>query len=483
MQLSFCVNYCLSNIKPNQINMSKRNIFLLLLMSVLSMGTVCGQDSDSIAGAKSVKIPIWDNGFRIGLTSQAQLVLPATLTEPNPYVKSLPGFGGENGIEFSYHFGYFGVSLGLNFGTFRVFNFEPHFENAPGADLDDLDFWFHNQFHHYSMVHNVFLPLKLEFHYPFNDKFAIMADLGAKFAVGYHLQTVEGNMWMTTYEDIGLGRWNTSLVADVGFYYRLPYGDLLRGSIGANVGFQHVSDGTYKYENASCNVQGEGTFFTRNTNFNLQAAYIHTFHRYKQKHKDEPFPSELSRHEFQLNIGDPTICLNNSSIGQVNYFYGPFHNNNTYNSPMSWTQPVNEYPITRFVPTFSFNYHYRLSKWFWVGGLTTIAGLHNTWHDRFTDEVTGHGREVHVTWMPDFRFSYLNREHVTLYSGFGVGLEMISIRDPHQPYDWYKSLTNFALSYQLTAFGVKAGAKHWFGNLELGYGHKGIVSAGFGYEF
>ena len=64
--------------------MSKRNIILFLFLSVLSVGTVCGQESGSIDSAKSEKIPIWDNGFRIGLTSQAQLVLPATLNAPDP---------------------------------------------------------------------------------------------------------------------------------------------------------------------------------------------------------------------------------------------------------------------------------------------------------------------------------------------------------------------------------------------------------------
>ena len=184
--------------------MSKHTLICLLLLLGMGVGAVSGQDSDSIVGAESVKIPIWDNGFRIGLTSQAQLVLPATLSADDPYVKSQPGFGGENGIELSYHFGYFGVSLGLTFGTFRVFNFKPHFDDAPGADLDDPDFWFYNQFHHYSMVHNVFLPLKFEFHYPFNDKFAIMADIGTKLAVGYQLLMADGSMWMTTYEDAAM---------------------------------------------------------------------------------------------------------------------------------------------------------------------------------------------------------------------------------------------------------------------------------------
>ena len=462
--------------------MSKHTLICLLLLIGMGVGTVSGQDSDSIVGAEPVKIPIWDNGFRIGLTSQAQLVLPATLSADDPYVKSLPGFGGENGIEFSYHFGHFGVSLGLTFGTFRVFNFKPHFDDAPGADYDDPDFWFYNRFHHYSMVHNVFLPLKFEFHYPFNDKFAIMADIGTKLAVGYQLLMADGSMWMTTYEDAAMKPLFASLVTDVGFYYRLPYGDLIRGSIGANVGFQHVTDGEYSYQNPSCNVEGSGTFFSRNTNFNVQAAYIHTFHRYKQRRVTETaWKSELPRHEFQFNVGDPVLTANSSNIGFDNFFYSLFREFPFIYSPTYWTHPIGDYPITRIVPTFSFNYHYRAAKWLWVGGLTTVAGLHNTWHDRFTDEVTGHGSEVHIALMPDLRFSYLNRKHVTLYSGFGLGLNMLFMKDPHLYGENTQSY--FGLAYQLTAFGVKAGAKHWFGNLELGYGDKGIISAGFGYEF
>lgn len=462
-------------------NRTAKQIVLGFLTSVLLLfGVAYGQDSVRMFNTP-VQIPVWDNGFRIGVTSQAQVVLPATLTADDPYIKSLPGFGGENGIELSYHFGHFGISLGLNFGTFRVFNFKPHFDNAPGANLDDPEFWWYNQFHHYSMVHNMLFPLKFEFHYPFNDKFAIMADLGAKFAFGYKMAAADGDTWISTYEDIAMKPFYASLVTDVGFYYCLPYGDLIRGSVGANVGFQHVSDGEYEYQNPTCNVQGEGTFFTRNTNFNLQVAYIHTFRRYKQRRDTETWQHELPRHEFQFNVGDPVLAVNSSSIGFSNFFSTLFQEFPFIYSATYWTQPIGDYPITRFVPTFSFNYHYRATKWFWVGGLTTVSGLHNTWHDRFTDEITGHGSEVLFTCMPDFRFSYFNRKHMTLYSGFGLGLRINFLKDPHQYGDQTHIFYNAA--YQLTAFGVKAGAKHWLGNVELGIGYKGFVSAGLGYEF
>ena len=79
--------------------------------------------------------------------------------------------------------------------------------------------------------------------------------------------------------------------------------------------------------------------------------------------------------------------------------------------------------------------------------------------------------------MPDVRFSYLNRPHVTLYSGIALGVMLDHVKARE-----YQGTQAF-LGYQLTAFGVKAGGNHWFGNVELGIGQKGIVSAGFGYQF
>ena len=95
--------------------------------------------------------------------------------------------------------------------------------------------------------------------------------------------------------------------------------------------------------------------------------------------------------------------------------------------------------------------------------------------------------------MPSLRFSYLNRPHITLYSGLDIGLlivrrtpELIMNSDigvlldqtclPHNRTDVFSA-------FHLTAFGVKAGAKHWFGSFELGAGIKGFANLGVGYEF
>ena len=100
--------------------------------------------------------------------------------------------------------------------------------------------------------------------------------------------------------------------------------------------------------------------------------------------------------------------------------------------------------------------------------------------------------------MPSLRFSYLNRPHVTLYSGVAVGLLInrgnryygdLSTLPEFVPAAWgflpavLPDHTSAGSAFQLTAFGVKAGAKHWFGSFEAGIGIKGFVNLGVGYEF
>lgn len=205
---------------------------------------------------------------------------------------------------------------------------------------------------------------------------------------------------------------------------------------------------------------------------------------------DPAWQTILPLHEFQFNIGDPVLLVNNSVLGYHNHSYGIFNNWGWYfnaSSASTWPQPPGDYAITRYVPFFSFSYHYRVAKWFWVGGLATISGIHNTWRDRITDKITGHGNEILFSLMPDLRFSYLNKKHVTLYSGIGAGLRIYHLKDPkislglENGYTYNR--TSLSYAFHLTLFGVKAGGRNWFGDLELGIGYKGFVSAGFGYEF
>jgi hypothetical protein len=136
------------------------------------------------------------------------------------------------------------------------------------------------------------------------------------------------------------------------------------------------------------------------------------------------------------------------------------------------------------------DYHYRASKWFWLG-LTTGYNFYkekgNVGNIGMPENPTWQYKEHHFLIMPSFRFSYLNRPHLTLYSGLAVGLYIKHGREYRDDDCLIQPITidhNRVFSaFQLTAFGVKAGAKHWFGSFELGAGIKGFANLGVGYEF
>ena len=446
---------------------------IVLLVCAVSMETRAQQEYNPF------------KGFNLGITTQAQLVAPVNFTpvygpEVDAFApKGLPGFGYEGGLELSYHFAnWFGVSLGLNFGSSAVMNFKAGGKRIPWNRLSDR-------------FHDFFFPLKFEFHYPVSDRFWLVSDLGVKFSGSFQIGGTMMQSTMAVYEDFndpatyvdltcvtsGLTSTravNADLVFDMGFYYQLPYGDLLRFTAGVNAPMTGTTlSGLYQLTCPAYQYESGGTFTCINNHLNFSAAYIHTFKKLKAKQLDKSWIEELPRHEFQFNVGDPFVAVNYSNLDWLNR-----NLEHVYSfDPVSWTEPLPDYIHTRCVPSFSFNYNFRVQKWFWVGALTTITGVHGTYRDRLTDAKTGRASEVLWTIMPDVRFSYFNRPHVTLYSGIALGVMLDHVKSRE-----YQGTQAF-LGYQLTAFGVKAGGKHWFGNVELGVGHKGIASAGFGYQF
>lgn len=483
-----------------------RITFPLLLLS-MALTLTAQEDTDTFdeEEAQLSDAPVLiDNpfkGFCIGITTQTQLTLPAQVSSlyGNDFMESRPSLGGEVGLELSYHFKYFGFSVGADFGTFAVIRLKPHLERMPTAEPDDAEFQMKNSYSFDERYHNVLFPIKAEFHLPLKNRFWLTGDLGVKLSPCYDRVLTIGSDWINMTGVIAEPsvKVYTSLLADLGFAYIFPYGDILRCSVGTNVGFQNTASFDYSMPIWNSPNADRGQISTRNHSLNLQVAYLHTFHKYKMNKHDQSWREVLPSHEFQFNIGDPILTANTSLLAFFNGSDGIFHNYNSifgfYNSssssPSLWTCPLGDYAVTRYVPVFSFNYHYRVAKWFWVGGLATFTGVHNTWRDRLTDKITGHGSEFTCSIMPDIRFSYLNRKHVTLYSGLGFGMQIEHTKDPHISQffsggtDQMYNATAVGYAYQLTALGVKAGGNHWFGDLELGIGSKGFVSAGFGYDF
>ena len=400
-------------------------------------------------------------GFHFGYTASVGVTRPCDVF-PNigdyPSPEGLPGCGYLAGIEASYHFAdFFGVSVGLEYGdTWRQ-------KVRIQYPLGGQKFVFSD---HYS---SLYFPVKFEMHLPVGDRFHLFSDLGVRLGTvgffiemgrlyGQHFENAEQALVRT--DEAGNGEdmvfsmaYNllpnsvtADLLFDFGFYYRLPYDDLLRFAVGANVGLVRFSQGWYYFPDE----EAAGTVSTTNTHFDIQVAYIHNFKKTKEKLYQKPrWDTDLPRHELMLSLSDPShLSILFSGLSKS------------------------------ALPTLSLSYHYRVAKWCWIGGSFS--------HTHFWSNTMSGINDEHFNLLADLRFSYLNRKHVTLYSGFGLGIGFM-VGHPYKQIDlatYEERVPHYHYSsLQLTAIGVSAGAEHWFGTAELGFGARGFATLGVGYAF
>ena len=450
-------------------------------------------------------------GFHLGYTGQFDLTMPAQVTE-DPHLMGVPYAGGHAGLEFSWHFArWFGVSAALNYGTTGALRFKYEWQDGNPETIK----------RNFLYGTGLSMPIKIEFHYPISPKAWAVVDAGVRirmpwntFIYGYnrdhsaldteyqyHLDYVESlsedNPLIVNYNYIDRDILNVDVLAGVGMYHRLRNNDFIRWNIGFNVALREFAIGSFVHRiyrnpdmHGSVPVDDYqdilGDFSLRNHFFYAQVAYIHTFS--KSKHRSETAPyalkygnNKMYNHEFKLEVSDwfGITLFQNHQNGRVETAIDP-----TIYGPARWFVTV--------TPQFSFNYHYRVTPWFWVGVMLNYAHYYDqllTPWDNFGGQITyslpSSERYFSVVGiLPDIRFSYFNRPHVTLYSAISLGFnaylkeERISMHD-----GTITDHPTFFSAYHVTLFGVKAGGSHWFGSFELGAGYNGIVSFGVGYEF
>ncbi|MBO4489418.1 MAG: hypothetical protein J5741_07190 [Bacteroidales bacterium] len=429
------------------------------------------------------------NGFHFGYTLEADFVHPTEMTSTSTGKKTYSSvrYGGRFGLECSYNFAdYFGVSAALDLGYI-------------GMPKEGI---FREYF-------GVSMPLKFEFHYPLANKLWITANVGTQirmpwmtFLYGYDKYggEVNFNLWYAdnpvTYHDYYYNRYvfYADLMAEVGLYYQLPNQNYLRFLVGLDIA-------TTDYAHGGVSIQsmgGDEQYVTqRNHYLYFQIAYLHGFSKQQAIKQAQPHwnaDKSLYRHEFRLGVSDPfgILLLKNVQVDLL-------HVGNL------WMDIRKE--NRHFTPVVSFDYHFRASKWFWLGFTTACSYYKGTveYTEGFVPAVdlpnvpvySWQEKEHQFIIMPEVRFSYLNRPHLTLYSGLAMGL-LINRGNyyrgtvdeniwfdivPEAAFSPQKNHTTVFSAFQLTAFGLKAGANHWFGSFEAGFGIKGIVNLGVGYEF
>ena len=455
-------------------------------------------------------------GFQLGYVLEADILSKAKLSNTQ-YMKAKNSIGGHVGLEFAYHFAkYLGLSAGLEYGTTGAFRSHNRNDWEESWIANENRVPFNNTY--YCIYSTGFsMPVKFEFHAPVSPKTWVTLSAGVRlrmpwytFVTGYDDDvsspySMPGLIWPDTTETYGhlrlapevldANRFNVDLLANAGFYFRLGYGGLLRWTFGIDLPFKDFASGNYSVRNEEYDqnhnllppTYDNGSFRLRSNMFNTQITFIQTFQKSKRcAEKCEKWKEEgLYRHEFKFDVCDPTGVMLFDRYFVFVYPEG-FEPNKAWRSKGFAATPV-----------FSMSGHCRVAKWFWLGFGVSIAQYEDSQSHLYESGKTGLCQRnfLTVAFMPEVRFSYLNRPHVTLYSALSVGMAQFfgeeynyDVVYPEHRHPWLSDVnrdympTQFS-TFHVTLLGVKAGWKHVFGSIELGAGYKGLGSIGIGYEF
>ncbi len=178
------------------------------------------------------------------------------------------------------------------------------------------------------------------------------------------------------------------------------------------------------------------------------------------------------RHSIQLGIGDHITVFNNFNRG----FSSSLNN-------QDWFRPDNDIFYQTETAAFMASYAYALKPWMQLGATMLYAGAYDDVVYRPTGDKIAPARQHVFAVMPDVKFEYLRRKHITLYSGASLGIAAAhSSGYDLVPNNEILEKWQYAAAYQLTFFGLRVGNRV-FGTTEVGYGYKGYINAGVGFRF
>lgn len=275
--------------------------------------------------------PNFPNGFHLGITGEGNIaqrmnVIPIGTGYVDPI--SAPTMGWQAGLEFSYHFAnYFGASIGIDYGTMAQFKTWYWTENGLPGYMPQMRI----AFCRFQM------PIKFEFHHPIlKSNFSLYSAIGVNLVdvAESLLYDISGESYGTYCWFINFGGHNPTdefqyqlydanghklkveLQLNLGIYYRLPYNDLLRLSVLANVAFKDRFQGWYEY---LLQDDAYGALSYRHNHIGLELAYIHSFKtRAQRKEKQNKFGTQTF--DFSRPVHSVTLNFNSALAvgGHVN---------------------------------------------------------------------------------------------------------------------------------------------------------------------
>ncbi|MCD8173163.1 MAG: hypothetical protein LUD76_06855 [Alistipes sp.] len=123
----------------------------------------------------------------------------------------------------------------------------------------------------------------------------------------------------------------------------------------------------------------------------------------------------------------------------------------------------------------SLSYGYRALPWLAVKASGTYTGIYQRSYNMDGSRADNLSRH-YIYFMPGLDFFWLRRSCVEMYSGFELGAGFV-VAD-----DWDYSNKAFA-GGQVTLAGIRVGRGRFYFMSELGFGIRGIATAGGGIRF
>lgn len=188
----------------------------------------------------------------------------------------------------------------------------------------------------------------------------------------------------------------------------------------------------------------------------------------------------VDKHHFEFSIGEPLSSVwgfNGMFIDNMKE-YTAFEQWAGKSRPYTLPSGVNGYEDEWIIPTFSLSYYYQPLKWLEVGGEVSTMSMCMTENYLSNEEAYAYYLHTNLYIAAGVRFDYFHKKITDLYSGFTLGANVRFHTTESAPL----LMTTARLTWQITALGVRFG-KRVYGNVEIGYGYKGLISAGIGCRF
>ncbi len=143
----------------------------------------------------------------------------------------------------------------------------------------------------------------------------------------------------------------------------------------------------------------------------------------------------------------------------------------------------------RYCGDYTLSYHYQALWWLRAGAKVQWEGDYWSFYsreDQAKSIAMGKTMNHCFSFMTSCQFTYLNREHVRLYSGLdaGLGIFLSDKRyingNTNSDGKQREVQTSFLPAFNLTAFGVAFGGERVYGLAELNLGYDALLTLGIG---